>query len=812
MKHFSPLPFLIGMFFLAVVAVGCDDDNDNKVSSTPSVSVSLSDVSANSAVINLTTNAISQYAYICVEDTSTVVYDDEAVLFRTGETVSVSDGDNELTIYPIYPNTYYILYLAFQQTDGSYYGEVISLAFMTTDVNEEGLTLVSTSYDGFSMYIKVPESTITAGNAIRYFARNVAIDYYCRSLDRDISTDLQTNGQVYTMEDVTATYSNDYMTDEDGNLTGDPFVPGEPIYFYAGEYSYGEPPYANWSYGYWVPEFTDDGTGYYEEMLFRLKMPTELDADLNVSVSTTSTSAEIYVDPDDEILMWTAMVVDEDSYMAYVLPYLGYNEDYAQWFVTSYFAYYMSWTGTYTGSGYVDASDLNIADGGYGLIPETKYYFFIVGFGDDEGGTQVFEKVEFTTDEKTLTVPEVVVTALDADPDTGTASPYEAWFNIKAPNGDLVSASYVAEYLDMWRGYTPSDLLSSYGTSFSDSEVAAINSSDGYNVYFASRAGSTTRLAVLGYNEEYTTNSDDLDSDNPTSVADCSTIEAEAKTRVESTLFDDLCGDWTLTLTTSASSTRTKKVSIMQEIEYTSTVPDDYNDSGAYDGKTRAYVDSLWTDYTNSCAHFNKYDLYNQNRLLCIGYAGFNTATSYDLFTSTSYSAYDTDELIYDFGPKWYLEVLDDNTVAMPINYVRQLPCSSWGTYTYYMVGGYAMSSDFIPYDSDYGDVYFEVTLSDDKNTLTISPIYENSTYYYPNLFYISSSYALTWSGTICASDVVLTRGYTEEETAAASVAAKTSESEASEPTHRLRRSALRGAGAAPAKEYKHLTPIERKW
>lgn len=771
MKNFT-LPFLVGMFLVGVVVAGCDDDED-KVSSTPTVSISAGTPTENSVDITLTTTSISSYAYICVEDTTTDVYDDEAVLFRSGTTGTLTDGANTVTLYPLSALTSYIVYFAFTTTDGSYYGKVFSTEFTTTDYTTEGLALVAVSGDGFMMHIKVPQSTIDAGNAIRYVCRNVAIDIdYCGG-DEYISYDLQTNGGVYTTEDVTVTYSNATLYDEDGNFVQDPMVPGEPMYFYAGEYSWSKGPYSNWADGYYNDEFTS-GDGFYQKLEFRLEMPSELDASLNISVEdVTAVSANIIIEPDDEIETYCIMVVDDATYHSYVLPMLNNNEDYLQWFVTSWYGYYLGWTATYSGGdGYWEADELNIADEGYGLEEETTYHIFAVGLGDEDGSTQVFEEVSFTTLEKSTTAPEVVVTALDADPSTGVASPYEAWFNIKATNGDVISASYLADYDFAWRGYTPSTLMSSYGTSFSSTELAAINSSDGYNVYFASRAGNTTRMAVLAYNEEYLSNSEDLDSDDPLCIADCTTIEAEAKASISTTLFDDLCGDWTMSYAAiSGDSTVTGTVNIARQLEYDSTPGSEVYD--AYSGSTTAYVESLWSDYTDACAYFNTHDLTNQNRLLCTGFSTFSCASPYDLFISSSYSAYDCDEIIYDFGPKWYLEVIDENTVAVPVNAIRQLPASAWASsYYYYMLGFYGGGyTDYIAYGDDYEDAYFEVTLSEDKNTLVISPIVSGSTSYYMNMAYITSSYAFADAGKINASAITLVRNTTGISTATASSA-----------------------------------------
>ena len=69
------------------------------------------------------------------------------------------------------------------------------------------------------------------------------------------------------------------------------------------------------------------------------------------------------------------MIADEYSY-AQILELLGNNEDYLQWFTTSYYASYMLGMRTFQGNTEIDLTDY------YYLQEQTKYHLLVTAMGD----------------------------------------------------------------------------------------------------------------------------------------------------------------------------------------------------------------------------------------------------------------------------------------------------------------------------------------------------------------------------------------------------------------------------------------------
>jgi hypothetical protein len=102
--------------------------------------------------------------------------------------------------------------------------------------------------------------------------------------------------------------------------------------------------------------------------------------------------------------------------------------------------------------------------------------------------------------------------------------------------------------------------------------------------------------------------------------------------------------------------------------------------------------------------------------------------TPYDLFTASDYVSIDVAQAVYDFGPKWYLEVLEDGSVIVPFNSTYLPPMHNWTIYAKYQWEAYSFyvggagdgmgvidASDLIP--------GFPVEIASDMNSFTIKPI-----------------------------------------------------------------------------------------
>jgi hypothetical protein len=337
--------------------------------------------------------------------------------------------------------------------------------------------------------------------------------------------------------------------------------------------------------------------------------------------------------------------------------------------------------------------------------------------------------------------------------------------------------------------YTEADalemLLSSYGASCSAEEVAAINSAEGYNIRFDSRADANTFLGVRVMNDEGTVS---------TAVGQCRTVKEPFATPVNSPLFEELKGEWTATTTiqynhyhychtpgdtnhdcgklykgdgkytiiteddadnnyiVQATEQISSKV-VIGEIGYESTLPEEvyqlfFNSSTL---KTKEQVDAVYNQFKTTVDDFNA-NVRGQNRILCKGfeleydadkiscqvpehndkpdgklYTQF--ASPYDLFIADekTYSAYNYESPVFDFGPKWYLEIDANGNVTAPFNTNYFAPMAQWvPDGSVYQFVGLSQSAS-LPYVRDAeGNIinaHFPVTISADKNTITINPL-----------------------------------------------------------------------------------------
>ncbi len=739
----------------------------------PAMDFSIVETGSTYVDIVLNTSNISSYAY-SVQLSGEAVEPELDVLFASENVGSCVDGENTFTVKGLEPLTEYTIYIAGITSSDEYYEDLLTASFSTTDYTDY-LTLVQTYYDGFRMHVRVPESVAEAGNGLRFTHACLPMHIYNKQWGTTDADMLIYNSGMYTVNDTTLIVNDEtnYFVDEWGqeSIYHYPYVPGEPIVFTIGEFAWADDPWygsgyidplfdytsyedAVWDAGwdYTAVDETIYWTGYYDQMVFTISDPLPLAATVNVDISTAATDATIYLTPEEGVAKYSVLIVDDASYDM-VLTLLDGNTDYLQWFVTSYYAYLSFGTETFTGN-----YQLSLKEYFYTVNAESHYHVLVTAMGDEAGTTQSFQHIEFDTAAKTLEAPEITVTAIDNP--YGDNSPFEVWFNVRKTGGpDIVSAVYACNYDREWASellYSTYAEIVAYGYSFDDSEVAQINSADGLNVSFSSLEGMTTRLAVLGYNEEDTPN--EIVDENSLAVADAVTGYLPDADRVESSLFDELPGTWTMTAEASNYSYSdggyvslgelTKGVNIYGALnDYPDVLPEEVY--GYYTGMSREEVDRLYDEFKTEAAAYNA-RLRGQNRLLCIGfgfessssyYPAFTAATPYDLFCSTSYSAYNVAALFYDFGPKWYLEI-SDSGVSVPVNTSRLYPLSSWTTsYTYHLVA-LTGSGSFISYDSAGENIYFPVSVTDSDN-FSVEPYTYDGSDYYPNaIYYYYGSYA----------------------------------------------------------------------
>lgn len=769
----------------------------------PSASLSLVNVGSVSAELNFHATSVTEFAWLLYTSEDEAV-SDANVLFATGSVSSCVSGDNLFTVSGLVPNSSYGVVLAAKTENGTFMDEIFNVSFTTSDL-EGDIAVLDRTDDGFSIYVKVPQSVKDNGNVIRYAAANIVMynsnkQGWFSSLDADM---LEANGQKFFVNDTTITYNDEniYSYDEDGNIlvdewgqeiyNHDPFVPGEPLVFLAGEFGRGESNYG-WGEGWYKPMFdydlyfsgqpeTECWTGYYSQTYVSTLEPETLDSGVDIEVNAKATSGTVKLTPDEGVEQYCVLIMDNATYQGSVLPLLNNNEDYLQWFTTSYYAAVL--TGALT---FYEPAEI-VLEEYYYMQPEVEYHVLVTAMGDSEGLTQSFQHETFTTPAKSMDPPVVEVKHI-ANP-SGEESPFEIWFNVKAPDSDLKSAMYAANYEREWasvlnQGLLYSDVVSS-GNSFTSAEVAQINSEYGLDLCFSSMDDAVTILAVMGYNEEDTPN--DIDAEGSPAIAEGRTIPQPDAERVESGLFDDLVGEWTATATVASydynaggyveQGDMSTKVVISAGVSYPETLTDDVYAIYEAIGMDKAETDALYEEFKTEAEEFNA-KVRGQNRLLCLGFGyettsptAFASASPFDLFSATEdeYNGYDIASLFYDFGPKWYLQVADGDVVSVPVNSTRLTPLTAWTDNAYYLVG--VSETSYISVGENDENAYFPVEVSSDGNTVTFKAMTYSDSQMYPNAGYFYYGY-FYYPGTAyrIVSDIRLTRGWTGESASPASV------------------------------------------
>ena len=843
------------MTLLAVVCgmfTGCDLFNkDNS-----KFSVSVHEVGASYVDLAFIGPEAVEIAYIL--DTKEQLMNNPSVIFNKGTEAVVNGGDILRITTGIDAETQYYLYLV-AKLDAQNYSEIFTLPFETPAfVFDQLATVIDRTLDGYRMRLTLPQSTKDAGNAIRW--NQCCLMMYNYMKDSDDYFSLLYNAGNYTTEDVTLVYSEDvnwHQTGQDSDNNGEedwdtyynPISPGEPVVFVAGEFSWMEdsPEYeteyfmfpSGWDPGYYMPlinpeyftssrtsqsgigildgsdlkrDSDDYWTGAFQRKHFRVQEPELMEPKVEVKLANvTPVNATLEFYPEEGVDQYTFGIFDEQMYEE-LLKLLNYNEDYLQWAVTSYFGAYTF--GTKNAREAVQA-DLTSFYYQSAIHPETKYRVIVTAMGDSSGSKQSLSTFEFETTAKVKDAPEVEVTVVEDE-----VGPYKAAFNVKCTSfGDnpLTEAYYAANYVRDWKlevngGATYFGLVNG-NNAFQAEELEKINSEEGLTIYIPSIDGETTRLVVVGFNDEYTPNdvsSYEFIEDCP-SAADCTTPYAEAKPYVDVNLYKDLVGEWTATATlTNSEGSKTydysSKITIAADLEdYPSSLPQSVYDLYAKNDYDKDEVDAMWYEFKQLAKEVTEERLENQNRLVGIGwlnddsYGRLDTRTPYDLFIDTKYSSVDVSSLYNDYGPKWYIETTKDKdgnvTYSVPFDSNFLPPSANWSIPFY--LGAMQKDTWYTVLSGDGWDASFPVTVSDDRNTIIIKPlVLSDGTKMFPNMIGFDPTMGAQLQNPVI-SEVVLTRGWSGSSNKQSSVAAGGQN--------------VKAYGEMPQGVYKKMTKLESK-
>ena len=808
-KFFLTLSHLAVVFAVALMAAceptpntGTDepDPNPEPNPDVPELNVqfeaTLVNAGSSSAEIKLTTKDIAKYAYVVEAKDANLAPE---LIFATGINENCKDGDHTVIVESLSPGSSYVVIFAAATVNDEYYTELAKVSLTTTSFTEE-LTIYDIGYDTFSAHFNFPKDKVQAGNVIKWGLTEFP-QYYTNYQALSDADMINLNDGIYRNY---ITESTSWVFNERNSYIGDPsedvslyspIVPGQPMYLMFGEFAWDTSNHWGWGDGYYTALFdeynywTDFATtgkqpdqknywsGYYRREAVESKAPAKITAKPTVTMNLTPRGGTITITPTEKIYGMCFAII-EPSIQMQILPLLNNQSKYMQWYITSYHAFMYSIAMTAFGETTVQLDDLFYN----GMKQNTQYTLHITSLGDELGSKQSYMTQSFTLPKPTKPAPTLEVKGI-SNPE-GAEKWNQVWFNIKCTSKDAFKVKYIANYEREWMalynsyrkaGYSETEaqeaIISSYGADFSDSELALINSAEGLNLSFDSRAAATTFLGVHLMNDEGQT---------AIAVGSSRTIQEPAATPVNSSLFEDLKGEWTASTTirythyhyrqnpapgqeSNYQETTDNALScdiVIGDIGYEKTLPEEvyqlfFSSSSL---KTKEEVDAVYDQFKTTVDDFNAFTR-SQNRILCQGFnleydydllpcsnpdhtpdkdgvTGAQYASPYDLFTADAktYSAYNYESPVFDFGPKWYLEIASDGTVTAPFNTEYFAPMAQWFKSQYYFVGASGKFS--LPYmtvaDGDkakHVNGHFPVTVSADKNTITINPVTHTYSY-----------------------------------------------------------------------------------
>lgn len=828
-NFFTKLPLMCLMAVFCGMLVSCDETKNGKFS------VSVQEVGSSYVDLVFTGPEAVEIAYVL--DTKEQIMNNPSVIFKSGEELTVSGGDVVRITNGITENTKYYIYLV-AKIDAQNYSDIYTLSFETSGFDfDELVTILDRAHDGYRVRLTLPQSTLDAGNAIRWSQCDLMMYNYMK---KDDSFSLLYNGGSTTnaaVKDTTIVYSEDinwYVTEEDYDGDGEldidyiynPISPGEPVVFIAGEFAWMEddPKWeteyylfpSGWDPGYYRPLVDEDyfrnggasqssvgimedltiespqdsyWEGAFQRKVLRVEEPALLDGGVDVQlVEATPVNLALEFYPDENVTQYAVGVFDDSMYEE-LLKLVNGREDLLQWAITSFFAAYTFGTRVAEGDVRMELTSFYYQDA---IAENSNYHVLVTAMGDNMATSQSFQKFTFQTTERVKDAPEIVVTK-----DEANTTPYKAAFNIKcttaAEGNPVTECYYAANYLRDWLlsinsgstyfGIIAGNKAYSY---FSQDELEKINSAEGLDIFIPSLDGETTRLAVLGYNDEYTPN--DLTSfkyiEDCPAVADCTTPYTDPKPYVDPALYTDLAGVWTATATLeNAEGTKTfehqSKITIAADLyDYPETLSNEVYKLYEKSDFDKEEVDAMWYEFKQLAKEITEERLENQNRLVGIGwldkdsYNRLDARTPYDLFVATDYTSVDVSSLYNDYGPKWYLEASKDENgkvvYSIPVDSNFLPPASNWSV-PFYL--GAMEPDNYVTFL--YGEGWtpaFPVTVSEDRNTIIISPIEREGVDYYPNMIGIDNTMLQTLLENPVVSEVVLTRGWDGDDKTQSSV------------------------------------------
>ena len=773
----------------------------------PVLTATLGKVASTTLEINIHTENVARVAHLAVPAAEATSTPSVMKIFAIGTVTNVTNGDSVLEVTTLLPNHEYVIYVAGEvAVVEEFMEDIITINNVKTSDFEQDVRVYDINYRGFKIDVRVDPSVKEQDHAIKWATTSL---YTYRAngggngIDAKSMNTNDTAWQGINIFQESKTLSIDeahsyiYKNGEIDDWYFEPPVPGQPQVVMMGEYKFGKHD-LGWGMGYYKPMFNENQyysdsragtvqdeaaywTGFYKNLLVQVQKPEPLSEDLlQVEIETFPDDAKVKVTADESLDRVAIMIMSEYEHdiVASIL-----EPEHMQWYATSLEAMMAGVTmivDPYNADlGFDGTIQTALTEYFYTVPRDSKFWVDVVGLRGDwdgdgnlDGYEQVYKSFEFYLPEPTKPAPELIVTPLEP------TSAFAVGFNVKCPTKDAVKGKYIANYEKEWlmANMSPEVILENYGAELSATNLIAINSDHGLDMIIPSRPNAKSYLAAMIANDEGTTMCSDA-------IAAWSGAEPEVE-KVESDLFETLQGEWTATATVTYSTynseteqyepvteVNTSKVTI-GDVEYPENLTEENYATFQRHGVSRENADLYYGEFKAAAKTFNENNR-AQNRILLNGFdftGGFQPyfeySDPYSLFVSDTYNGYTSEMPLYDFGPKWYLEVAADGSVGAPFNINYFAPMSSWVAYNNTLYESHFLAYDPnakqpVGYRSDAeGNIvhgYFPTEVSEDGNTITIKPLVHNEVSYYPNaaLYYGSGRYVI---GVVVVSDIVLTR------------------------------------------------------
>lgn len=793
---------VVALVTLGAGFTSCSDDDEAPAGPSTTVTVpSEADgsVTATTAKFTFTTSGVTELAYKAVKSGDAVRATDApdaAVIFAEAEkTFPMVDGENTIEVDGLEGATDYVVYFAMKTVQDTYLLETQNVT--TAGYGDQILTMISTSPFSVKFHVNMPDTAdwvLLLGDRDTYEQMKMYFGQSDAGFLESVGCINYKGSQTIELKDGDFWYTE---TDWDGTPIGDmtyTLKPGTAYVMLISAAYYGEVPNVWPETWRWMPyyEFTngggsdddwlDDDMGvlstraamnlgeYTEEctdegVRFTHEYAKQCFWTAPAALPAEGEGVEVTLRKLTERTAYFEMVPSENCLSYHVLPLS--DEDYSM--LTSFI-----------GEDGIQAYALNYGEpmaGGNefvmsGLTVGANYHMMVTGLFEENGAVQSFYHETFSPQESTLPLSALEVTSVE---EKNTHD--KVYFNVKCTTKDAYSVKYIANYVKDWipeinSGYSYDDMVEMYGQEMTEDELKQVNSDEGYEFFYTSYEDVATRLAVIAYNSD--------EKACEAVWADSKATGLPVKTKVESTLYADLEGNWVLNYWDTQSylsgenSDKSKKYRQFNTVittnpDFGPASYDAWKGEASYEfvlgalGNNETRVKNLFEEY-KAVAAYHKDKYAGQNQIVGINWpCGYytkasaqNVFTPWDLFTSEYYSAYDNFELYYDFGPKVFFEVKDANTIVLKSDMNALPPLENFDG-AYYMVGigklnganQYLLSCEF------------PVTISEDKNTLTVHPYEFEGVLYYPGT--IQYNYGYAYPQNVTPKELVYTRGTLED-------------------------------------------------